>query len=105
MDWRVCEEGVLFFNPKANVKLLDIQQKVFELFVDFPDNNSPKTWIPHCTLATEIPLKKIGKAIDIVKENILMKEGAPFYVDAQSICTVEFKTDPLTVISTHELKL
>ena len=99
------EESVLFLNPIANIELLDIQQKVFDLFEGFPDDNSPKTWVPHCTLATEIPLKKIGKAIDIVKENILMKEGAPFYVDAQSICTVEFKTDPLTVISTHELKL
>ena len=64
------EESVLFLNPIANIELLDIQQKVFDLFEGFPDDNSPKTWVPHCTLATDIPLKKIGKAIDIVKENI-----------------------------------
>ena len=99
------EQGVLFLNPIANIELLDIQQKVFDLFEGFPDDNSPKTWVPHCTLATDIPRKKIGKAIDIVKANIIMKMGTPFYVDAQSICTVEFKTDPSTIISTYEFKL
>ena len=99
------EESVLFLNPIANFELLDIQQKVFELFEGFPDDNSPITWVPHCTLATDIPLKKIGKAIDIVKENIIMKMGTPLYVDAQSICTVEFKTGPSTIISTYEFKL
>lgn len=95
------EESVLFLNPKANAKLLDIHQKVFELFEDLQAGGSPKTWVPHCTLATEVPIKKIGKAIDIVQEEIVMKNGAPFYVDAQSICTVEFRTDPLTIISTN----
>ncbi len=98
------EESVLFLNPIANIELLDIQQKVFELFEGFPDDNSPITWVPHCTLTTEVPIKKIGKAIDIVKEDIIMKMGAPFYVDAQSICTVDFKTDPVTIISINEFK-
>jgi len=98
------EESVLFLNPIANFELLDIQQKVFELFEGFPDDNSPITWVPHCTLATDIPLKKIGKAIDIVKENLIMKMGAPFYVGTQSICTVDFKTDPVTIISINEFK-
>ena len=98
------EEGVLFLNPIANIELLDIQQNVFDLFAGFPDDNSPKTWVPHCTLAIDIPLKKIGKAIDIVKGNIIIKMGTPFHVDAQSICTVEFKTSPSTIISTYEFK-
>jgi len=98
------EEGVLFLNPIANIELLDIQQKVFELFEGFPDDNSPKTWVPHCTLATDIPIEKIGKAIDIAREDIIMKIGTPFYVDAQSICTVDFKTGPLTIISINEFK-
>ena len=98
------EEGVLFLNPITNVELLDIQQKVFDLFEGFPDDNSPETWVPHYTLATDIPLKKIGEAIGIVKENIIMKMGAPFHVDAQSICTVEFKTGPSTIISINEFK-
>ena len=98
------EESVLFLNPISNTKLLDIQQKVFELFEGFPDDNSPSTWVPHCTLATDIPTKNIGEAIAIAKEDIIMKMGAPFYVDAQSICTVEFKTGPTTIISTYEFK-
>jgi len=98
------EEGVLFLNPIANIELLDIQQKVFDLFEGFPDDNSPKTWVPHCTLATDIPINKMGEAIAIAKEDLIMKMGAPFYVNAQSICTVEFETGPSTIISTHEFK-
>ena len=99
------EEGVLFLNPKASIELLNIQQKISELFEDFQVGASSKTWVPHCTLATDIPIKKIGEAIELVKEDIIMKMGAPFYVDAQSIGTVEFTTDPSTIISINECKL
>ena len=98
------EEGVLFLNPKSNMELLDVQQKVFELFEDFQVGDSPKTWVPHCTLATDIPMKKIGEAIDIAKEDIIIKIKTPFYVAAHSICTVEFETGPLTIISRYEFK-
>ena len=99
------EESVLFLNPKANVELLDIQQKVFDLLEDFQVDDSPKTWVPHCTLATDVPMKEIGKAIDIVKDNIIMKIGEPFYVDAQSMCIVDFEMDPLKIISINKFKL
>lgn len=98
------EESVLFLNPKANIELLGIQQKVFELFKDFRDERTTGTWVPHSTLATNVPLKKIGKAIDIAKKDIVMKEGAPFFVDAESIWTVDFETGPVTIISTDEFK-
>ena len=98
------EEGVLFLNPKANGELLEIQQKIFELLEDFQADNDPKTWVPHSTLATDVPLKKIGEVIDIAKEDIKMEMGAPFYVEAQSIWTVEFKTGPTSIISTREFR-
>ena len=98
------EESVLFLNPKSDMELLDIQQEVFELFEDFQVGDSPKTWVPHCTLATDIPMKKIGEAIDIAKEDIIIKIKTPFYVAAHSICTVEFETGPLTIISRYEFK-
>ena len=98
------EESVFFLNPKSNMDLLYIQKKVFELFEDFQGDNSPKTWVPHCTLATDIPMKRIGEAIDIAKEDIIMKMEAPFYVDVHSIYTVEFETGPPTIISTYEFK-
>jgi len=105
IDLQVAMERLKQFCDGVNpFNLLDIQQKVFDLLEDFQVDDSPKTWVPHCTLATDVPIKKIGKAIDIVKGNIIMKMGAPFYVDAQSICTVEFKTGPLTIISTYEFK-
>ncbi|MFX1289116.1 MAG: 2'-5' RNA ligase family protein [Promethearchaeota archaeon] len=94
------EEGVIFLNPKANYELLDIQRKVFELFEDFQAEDDPQTWVPHSTLVTDVPLGKIGEVIDIAKEDIKMEMGAPFYAEAQSIWTVEFKTGPTTIIST-----
>lgn len=98
------EESVIFLNPKTNNKLLDIQQKIFELFEDFQSDDAPKTWVPHSTLAIDVPLGKIGKAIDIIKEDIIMKEGTPFYMVAESIWSIEFETGPTTIISTHEFK-
>ncbi|MFX1448546.1 MAG: 2'-5' RNA ligase family protein [Promethearchaeota archaeon] len=94
------EEGVIFLNPKATIELLEIHQRIFELFEDFQTDDDPKTWVPHSTLATEVPLKKIGEVIAIAKEDIKMEMGAPFYAEAQSIWTVEFKTGPTTIIST-----
>ena len=98
------DEGVLFLNPIANIALLDIQQKVFDLFKGFPDDNSPKTWVPHSTLAIDIPLNSIVKAIEIVKDVIVMKMGAPFEVEAKSLVLVEFQTDPVSVLSTEEIR-
>ena len=98
------EEGVLFLNPITNIALLNVQQKVFELFEGVPDDNSPETWVPHSTLATDISLESIGKALDIAKEVIVMKMGAPFCVEAESIVIVEFTTDPPTVLSTAEFR-
>ena len=63
------EESVIFLNPKANNELLDIQQKIFELLEDFQADTHPKTWVPHSTLATDVPLKKIGEVIDINRPN------------------------------------
>ena len=99
------EESVLFLSPKADIDLFDIRQKVLEVFEDFQAGNPFKSWVPHCSLALEVPLMKIGKAIAIVKEDIIMMKGAPFCVEAQSICTVEFTTDPLIIISTNEFNL
>ncbi|MFX0074445.1 MAG: 2'-5' RNA ligase family protein [Candidatus Hermodarchaeota archaeon] len=98
------EEGVVFLNPKTTVELLEIQQRISELFEDFQAGNSPSEWIPHSTLATDVPLNKIGEAIEIVKEDIKMEMEAPFYAEAQSIWTVEFKTGPISIISTDEFK-
>jgi len=99
------EESVLFLSPKADIDLLDIRQKVLEGFEDFQAGNPLRAWVPHCTLALEVPLKKLGEAIGLVKEDIVMMKGAPFCVEAESIYSVEFTVDPLTIISTDEYKL
>ena len=85
------EESVLFLNPKANNELLNIQQKVFELFEDFEAEESPKTWVPHCTLCMYLQKEKIAEAIDIVKEEIVITRENPFYIIGNSISVVEFE--------------
>jgi 2'-5' RNA ligase len=95
---------VLFLNPKTTVELLDIQQKVSKIFGDNQADNSPSEWVPHCTLATEVPLKEIEKVIEIAKEDIKMEMGASFYAEAQSIWMIEFKTSPLGIISTEKFR-
>lgn len=85
------EKSVLFLNPKTNKELLDIQQEVFELFEDFETVESPKMWVPHCTLCMYLQKTKIAKAIDIVKEEIVITEKLPFYITGNSISIVEYE--------------
>lgn len=85
------EESVLFLNPKVNNELLSIQQKVFELFEDFEAEKSPKTWVPHCTLCMYLQKDKLVKAIDIVKEEIVITKENPFFIIGDSISIVEFE--------------
>ena len=85
------EKSVLFLNPNPNNELLNIQQEVFELFEDFEAEYTPKTWVPHCTLCMYIQEKKIAKAIDIVKEEIVITKENPFYIMGDSISIIEFE--------------
>ena len=85
------EESVLFLNPKANKELLNIQKELFELFEDFETDYSPETWVPHCTLCMYLQKKKLAKAIDIVKEEIVITKEKPFYILGNSISIVEFE--------------
>ena len=85
------EKSVLFLNPNPNNELLNIQQEVFELFEDFEADFTPKMWVPHCTLCIYLQKKKIAKAIDIVKEEIVITEEKPFWVMGNSISIVEFE--------------
>ena len=88
------EESVLFLNPKASEELLNFQQRVFGLFKDFEAENSPITWIPHCTLGMHIKKKNIAKAIDIIKEEIVMTSEKPFYIIGEAISFTKFEREP-----------
>ncbi|MFX1432082.1 MAG: 2'-5' RNA ligase family protein [Promethearchaeota archaeon] len=91
------EKSVIFLNPKASNELLVIQQKVSSLFKDFEAGTSPLTWIPHCTLGMYIQKEDITKAIDIIKEEIVITEEKPFYIQTTSISFVKFERDPLKI--------
>lgn len=85
------EKSVLFLNPNPNNELLNIQQEVFELFEDFEADFTPKMWVPHCTLSMYTQKKKVAKAFDIVKEEIVITEEKPFCIIGNSISIVEFE--------------
>ena len=91
------EESVLFLNPKATNELLNIQQKIFSLFKDFEAEISPITWVPHCTLGINLQKEAIAKAIDIIKEDILMTKEKPFYIQATTISLVKFERETLKI--------
>ncbi|MFX1594305.1 MAG: 2'-5' RNA ligase family protein [Promethearchaeota archaeon] len=91
------EESVLFLNPKASTELLNVQQKVFRLFKDFEAEFSPTTWVPHCTLGIYLQKKDLSKAIDIIKEEIVITKENPFYITAEAISFVKFEKNPLII--------
>ncbi len=88
------EESVLFLNPKTSIELFNFQQKVFRLFKEFETETTPTTWIPHCTLGKYIQKKNLAKAIDIIKEEIVMTREKPFYITGEAISFVKFERDP-----------
>ncbi|MFW9999185.1 MAG: 2'-5' RNA ligase family protein [Candidatus Hodarchaeota archaeon] len=91
------EESVLFLNPKASIELLNFQQKAYNLFKNFKTKSSPITWIPHCTLGINIQMENLPRAIDIIKEEILITEEKPYYITGEAISFVKFKRDPLKI--------
>ncbi|MFW9971712.1 MAG: 2'-5' RNA ligase family protein [Candidatus Odinarchaeota archaeon] len=91
------EKSVIFLNPKASNELLTIQQKIFSLFKDFESTTSPLTWVPHCTLGMYLQKEDITKAIDIIKEEIVITEENPFYIQTRSISLVKFEREPLEI--------
>jgi 2'-5' RNA ligase len=91
------EESVIFLNPKTNIKLLDVQLKVSRLFKDFEASIAPQTWVPHCTLGMYIQKEDIARAIDIIKEEIVMTRENPFYVNTIAISLVKFQEKPLKI--------
>ncbi len=91
------EKSVIFLNPKTSNELLIIQQKIFNLFKDFEGIILPSTWVPHCTLGMYIQKEDISKAIDIIKEEIVITEENPFYIQTTSISLVKFERDPLKI--------
>lgn len=99
------EESVLFLNPKTNFELLNVQQNLLRHFEDYKPEISSKNWIPHCTLAMYVSKKKIGKAIDIIKNQITMTREQPFYVSTDSINIIDFEREPLKINSIFEFKL
>ncbi len=91
------EESVLFLNPKSSIELLNVQQKVFKLFKDFKAESLPTTWVPHCTLGMYLQKKDITKAIDIIKEEIVITEEKPFYINAEAVSFIKFEKNPLMI--------
>ncbi|MFX0124851.1 MAG: 2'-5' RNA ligase family protein [Candidatus Hodarchaeota archaeon] len=68
-------EPPLFFLPEVTSELLTIHRNVCELFEPYRkevlwESYLPQNWLPHCTVAFNVPTKKIPDAMDTILNSI-----------------------------------
>ena len=61
------EEGVLFLSPPVTADLLTMHAAYHHTFRDLRDLTNayyhPGQWLPHCTLAIDLPRAEVGRAV------------------------------------------
>ncbi|MFW6311942.1 MAG: 2'-5' RNA ligase family protein [Nanoarchaeota archaeon] len=66
------EKSVVFLSPKVDIKLLEIQKKLYDCFKDSQDlvwdYYKPENWVPHCTLGMDLTDDMLVKASSLFKE-------------------------------------
>eukprot|EP00250_Pteridium_aquilinum_P004939 c15115_g1_i1 orf=221-769(+) len=66
------EENVLFLAPTPTVSLLAFHEQFFELLkregLDIGEFYQPGSWIPHCTVALNVPKGRIADAFSIIRD-------------------------------------
>lgn len=68
-------EPPLFFHPEVTSELLSIHRHVCELFEPYRkevlwESYLPQNWFPHCTVAYNVPIKKIPDAMNTTLNSI-----------------------------------
>lgn len=83
------EHGVVYLAPRVTPDLLSFNVRFNEIFADIEDKKikiyTPGYWVPHCTLALNIPREKVLHAIDIALDSF-----EPFYAEIMVMGFVEF---------------
>jgi 2'-5' RNA ligase len=81
-------EGVVYLGVAPSLRLVELQTRTVECLrnggAEVEPYWIPGQWIPHCTLATGLPLEVIPRAIEA-----LIEEFAPFTGVLQQVCVVE----------------
>ncbi|WP_052573998.1 2'-5' RNA ligase family protein [Haloferula sp. BvORR071] len=96
------EKPVMFLAPKVTSELLQLQEQFHEeLSLISPDiwpNYTPAKWMPHCTLAMDLPREQCGQIAGVIDAAAL-----PFEVEVVSLGMVEFR--PVKLKHTTRLTL
>ena len=65
------EAGVVFLAPVVTGQLLTFHQRLHEQLADFNipllDLYCPGLWVPHCTIATDLPVENVLSAINLAQ--------------------------------------
>ncbi len=85
-------EGLIFVAPAARKELIDYHYRFHELLrkhhVISNEHYQPGKWIPHCTVATNIPAENSAVALRICRQSDVFTEGT-----LTEICLAQF--DPV----------
>ncbi len=87
LDYFRLPRFVVWARPNEDETLLKLHQKLHSLIDprDCHEHYRPGTWIPHCSVATDIPLERVGAALAQQAEPF-----EPFEVVFNSIDYLEF---------------
>jgi len=84
------DEGVVFVRASLSRPLREIHAGISQVLADLGVVNSPlyesSRWIPHCTLATDVPAGSIQRIM-----NTAANAGLPAIVRATALCGVRYR--------------
>ena len=73
-------DGVIFLTPAVSRALLNLHERFSELFGDYAVSPSsyylPGSWVPHCTLALDVPDNSVAAALDLCRTADLPIHGS-----------------------------
>ncbi len=85
------EEGVLFLAPPVTAALLTMHTAYHHTFRDLRDLTNayyhPGQWLPHCTLAIELPREAVGRAVQLCLE--LITQPLEGWVEQVAVLRIE----------------
>lgn len=96
------EEGVLFFGVTVNQALLNAHAEYGRIFGHHARQPQAYfragTWVPHCTLATELQPARLGDALAVVRRTPL-----PLYATAHELALYHVPTGPVEILSVFQI--
>ncbi|MGD6967489.1 2'-5' RNA ligase family protein [Rossellomorea vietnamensis] len=96
------KSGSLFLFPVVTEELTNLHSSYYEAFKEFKVKNNPlyesDEWVPHCTLANRLSVKKLAEAFTYCSTNVGVVSGA-----INEIALIKVQGDTAPVI--HSIKL